>query len=405
MIVFAGFNHLDLGETHPNDVWALQLADPAQRIRLWPSGQAPIRPNLDRSRAIYDPVRDRMILFDGLEPGGTCSHQVWSFDLAESTGWQQITTSGSPTYGCWDHSAVYDPVRDRVLCYGGWNASTDVWSLPLTDAAPTWSRLTTGGPTPYNRREHAMIYDPVRDRLLLFAGRDGGSEYFDLWELKLSGTPTWRKLMEHQPELPMPKRGLLNVSMLYDPVGDRLLAFGGRDDAQYDYLNVHYNSVWSLPLAADSLAWEELHPSGSLPSGRELAAAVFDATRNQMVIFGGATTRTQVPSVDVLKLSPPLAVPTHPVKRLTLAPAHPNPSTGNVRLSFQLHATSRVHLAIYDLQGRKIATLAEEVREAGEHSEVWSGRSSTGAMAPTGVYIARLQVGSESIVRRIVRMR
>jgi hypothetical protein len=63
--------------------------------------------------------------------------------------------ANEPTDGTWDdlslepiayHSAIYDPVRDRMVVFGGFdglgNLHNDVWVLSLA-GAPTWSLLST----------------------------------------------------------------------------------------------------------------------------------------------------------------------------------------------------------------------------------------------------------------------
>jgi hypothetical protein len=74
----------------------------------------------------------------------------------------------------------------------------------------------------------------------------------------------------------------------------------------------------------------------------------------------------------------------------------PNPVTATATISFKLGAPSRVHLAVYDLSGRRVATLAEGSFGAGDHAASWR------ADVPTGVYIYRLQAGDRVAVKKVV---
>jgi hypothetical protein len=74
----------------------------------------------------------------------------------------------------------------------------------------------------------------------------------------------------------------------------------------------------------------------------------------------------------------------------------PNPVTAAATISFKLEAASRVHLAVYDLSGRRVATLAEGPYAAGNHAAYWR------ADVPTGVYIYRLQFGDRVAVKKVV---
>src|SRR5207237_543716 len=79
-------------------------------------------------------------------------------------------------------SAIYDPVRDRIVIFGGFSSvggnagppTNDVWALELGVAnAPHWTPLTPAGTPPPARIRHRAIYDPVRDRMVVFSGAGG----------------------------------------------------------------------------------------------------------------------------------------------------------------------------------------------------------------------------------------
>lgn len=81
----------------------------------------------------------------------------------------------------------------------------------------------------------------------------------------------------------------------------------------------------------------------------------------------------------------------------------PSPARGGTTISFSLAAAGRAELAIYDLLGRRIATLANGVQPAGPQSIHWSGRARDGSRAWPGVYFARLvTAGGEKSARFIV---
>ena len=66
-----------------------------------------------------------------------------------------------------------------------------------------------------------------------------------------------------------------------------------------------------------------------------------------------------------------------------LHPAAPNPSDGSTSICFSIPRTCEVELALYDIKGRKVATLAEGTHQPGEYAATASGLSS-------GVYIFEL---------------
>ncbi len=75
--------------------------------------------------------------------------------------------------------------------------------------------------------------------------------------------------------------------------------------------------------------------------------------------------------------------------RTDLLRAVPNPFNPKTTLSFDLAEPGHVTLAIYDVGGRRAATLVDETREAGRHNVEWNGRSQSGSSS-SGVYFAQL---------------
>jgi len=80
--------------------------------------------------------------------------------------------------------------------------------------------------------------------------------------------------------------------------------------------------------------------------------------------------------------------------------AYPNPFNPTTTLAFNLPATQRVHLVIYDLVGRARQTLADGILPAGEH------RTSFDASAlPSGIYFARLTGKNFSVTQKLLLLK
>lgn len=93
-----------------------------------------------------------------------------------------------------------------------------------------------------------------------------------------------------------------------------------------------------------------------------------------------------------------------PPARDLLAPNVPNPFNPRTILRFELTADATVDLAVFDLSGRRIATLVAGHRAAGRHETVWQGRDDDGRSVPSGVYLARLRVDGPRRGLHAVRM-
>ena len=99
------------------------------------------------------------------------------------------------------HTAIFDPVRNRMIVYGGDQASPDLWEMTL-GADVRWEPLTVTGPSPPAHSRHTAIYDPIRDRMIVFGG-DGTS---DVWALSLAEPMAWTRL-DATGATPMPRTG------------------------------------------------------------------------------------------------------------------------------------------------------------------------------------------------------
>ena len=64
----------------------------------------------------------------------------------------------------------------------------------------------------------------------------------------------------------------------------------------------------------------------------------------------------------------------------------PNPFNPSTRIDFSLERDTRVDLAVFDLAGRRVASLSQGVLSAGEHHVIWDGRTDLGGSAPAGQY-------------------
>jgi len=84
-----------------------------------------------------------------------------------------------------------------------------------------------------------------------------------------------------------------------------------------------------------------------------------------------------------------------------MLPAWPNPFNGGTNLAFDLASAGSVSLRIYDVKGRRIATLHEGELGVGRHSYRWDGLDGRGRAVAAGVYLARLVTDGDELVRRL----
>lgn len=160
-----------------------------------------------------------------------------------------------------------------------------------------------------------------------------------------------------------------------------------------------------LPTHADQLVRELVdNAGGSMGNGLfTLVSAV------GMPAAGDAANASMVEGAGFLPRNGPLPVgipdPTGTPIRSALRLAGANPFHGAVRLvcSVEPSANGRADLEILDIEGRQIATLLEN-GTSGRYQFDWSGRDALGRPAPSGIYLARFNVGNERQTVRFVRL-
>lgn len=85
-----------------------------------------------------------------------------------------------------------------------------------------------------------------------------------------------------------------------------------------------------------------------------------------------------------------------------LAQNSPNPFNMGTRIEFALPKSAAIELAVYNILGQKVKTLAEGTYSAGAHAVLWNGMDESGMTVSTGIYFYRLNAGEKVLVRKMV---
>jgi len=83
----------------------------------------------------------------------------------------------------------------------------------------------------------------------------------------------------------------------------------------------------------------------------------------------------------------------------------PNPFRGATRASFDLPQSERVTLKVFDLGGRMVRVLADEIYPAGRHEVSWNATDNGGNPAAAGIYFLNITAGSFSATKRMYLQR
>lgn len=252
--------------------------------------------------AAFDPGRGKLVLFGGgVRDGGVLgdggarfSDETWEWDGAH---WTQVALTGPRPPPGGGYGMVYDTARSRILLH----AVRQNWEFDGT----AWTQVgASGGPS--SRSYFALSHDSTRRRTVLFGGQEpDGLIQDDTWEW--SGT-AWTRVATSGP----PAR--TNAKMVFDPVRAKTVLAAGRslfaltdtwewNGRQWD----KRNPVTPIPvMIAHVMAYEPtrmrtvvIHAGSTLewngsnwldggpgPTSRSQAVLVFDSVRDALVFVG-----------------------------------------------------------------------------------------------------------------------
>jgi flagellar hook assembly protein FlgD len=84
---------------------------------------------------------------------------------------------------------------------------------------------------------------------------------------------------------------------------------------------------------------------------------------------------------------------------------YPNPFNPTTNIEYSIPIKGVVKLRIFDILGRSVATLVDEVQDAGAYHTTWTGKTNNGVAISSGVYFYRLESGSFSKTERMLLLK
>lgn len=209
---------------------------------------------------------------------------------------------------------------------------------------------------------------------------------------------------------------------------------GGPGIDDDDYVRLEFNSRTNIP-AIDETNIDNILPlSGGhtwLSVDGSLTSAVWSADSSQLIVY--LTTSGGVPTVAVGDTVYPdsvtiqdtwgiacespclitgsfeVGIEESPLERIRFVDmlylARPNPFTGNARIDYEISSRVLTTVRVYDVAGRIVATLVEEVKDPGRYTTIWDGTSSEGSGVSSGVYFYRMEAGSFTSTRKVAYLK
>jgi hypothetical protein len=122
---------------------------------------------------------------------------------------------------------------------------------------------------------------------------------------------------------------------------------------------------------------------------------------------GASGSCTQVGGLEakVVVYDPNVGVDLHNPVEFRLAQNMPNPFHSGTQIQFSLPSRSHVKLTVFDIAGREVASLSNQLWEPGLHTLSWSGRKNGGDLAQGGIYFVQMVAESVTDGARYCSMR
>lgn len=225
-----------------------------------------------RSAAAMDfvPQNGGLVLFGGGTPG--LSNQTWLYD---GTTWTQLNPATAPS-GRFGAQLVYDTTRGVAVLYGGLASAisippptSDTWEWDGT----TWT-LATPAANAGPRYRYAACYDPIRGRVVMYGGATTqllSPPSNQTWEYQ--GT-TWSQVNTLGNPGPRDR-----AAMCFHLGLGKAVLFGGADSSGVT------NQTWLYDGSVG--IWTQVAINGPVPPARNAATLVYDPLRNLCVLHGG----------------------------------------------------------------------------------------------------------------------
>jgi M6 family metalloprotease-like protein len=215
----------------------------------------------------YDAAHGQIVLFGGM--AGTpaaYSNQTWIWN---GSNWQQMHPAVSPPARV-GHAMAYDAVAQKVVLFGGYGTyaeSNDTWTWDGSN----WTQVLTLA-SPPKRYEHSMAFDAARGVTVLFGGwqSEGLVWLNDTWEFDGSN---WQQQLPDNPPA-----GRAGHVLVYDPSLQAVVMVGGaggKDVTATSWVNDFHRETWLW----SGEAWVQQFPANQPGPAYTLGAAYNPASQ------------------------------------------------------------------------------------------------------------------------------
>ena len=84
---------------------------------------------------------------------------------------------------------------------------------------------------------------------------------------------------------------------------------------------------------------------------------------------------------------------------------YPNPFNPSTTIQYDIPHAGEITIAIYDIQGRLVRSLASLTQQAGTHSAIWDGHNDSGVNVSSGNYFCRVDFNHSFLVKKLLLLK
>jgi hypothetical protein len=312
---------------------------------------------------------------------------------------------------------VYASDKDRIYTFGGANLTpddqsyNDTWHIQLNGNEQTtdWVQETTIGGPPPARHFHSMIYDPVTERVIVFGGVNyegtpSEVQYNDVWALKLDTTA---------PATTMD----LDIDSQDCPTASAVIGWTAAGDDGTTGTATSFDLRWSNSVITNDTNFGSAHPliapTPGPPGTHEAVTVTIGFGHRKYFALktidnaGNASGLSNCLRVD----GPPSpdgctgGSAQRAPNELAMRIGTNNPGQGSAVINYAIPtrcAGQSLDLSVFDVAGRRLTQVANGEAVPGRFGATVDRASLGESRQGAGVYYVRLQVGPKTLLTTLV---
>lgn len=125
-------------------------------------------------------------------------------------------------------------------------------------------------------------------------------------------------------------------------------------------------------------------------------------SEEEFVLFNTTSSEIVLNNLNLWNITPiQLGISPRPDKeKISLQQNYPNPCTASTMITFELAKSSLIEIIVYDLFGKEITTLVNEIKQPGSHTVEFDGRN-----LPNGTYVYRMKTSDYVDAKKMILLK